>query len=152
MVQVPWYLLRCRRILIDGCRGGGGHWAELPLAIVFTTWVLAILRTLDSAFFKWPPLFSLVVAIVSVGVTVAALYLLLREFSAREGSGDSYSKSPLGARSRPDPPQARSPAARDSIYERSGLSLRALSETLKENPHYVSQVISQDLDTSFYES
>jgi AraC-like DNA-binding protein len=31
------------------------------------------------------------------------------------------------------------------------LSLRALSATLNESPHYVSQVISQDLETSFHE-
>ena len=97
-VQVPWYLLRCRRILLERLQGRSRHWAQLPLVIVFTTWALAILRTVDCAFFKCPPLFSLIVAIVSVGVTVGALYLLLREFSVPErGANDSYAKSQLGA-------------------------------------------------------
>jgi AraC-like DNA-binding protein len=33
----------------------------------------------------------------------------------------------------------------------SGVTLRSLCEALKENPHYVSQVINQDLETTFYD-
>jgi len=152
-VQVPWFLLRCRRILLECLRGRSRHWAQLPLAIVFTTWALAILRTVDCAFFKCPPLFSLIVAIVSVGVTVGALYLLLREFSAPERvANDSYAKSQLGAPIRERiRRKLESTLAEGAIYKRSDLSLRVLSEALRENPHYVSQVISQELNTSFYE-
>ena len=152
IVQVPWYLIRCRQILLARLAGQGNHWAELPLAIVFTTWALAILRTLDCAFIKWPPLFSLVVAVVSVSVTVGALYLLLRKFSTDKAETASYVKSPLS-----DALRARirrkleATLVQQTIYKRSDLTLRALSETLKESPHYVSQVISQDLNTSFYE-
>lgn len=150
VVQVPWYLYRCRRILLSRMAGQGSHWAELPLAIVFTTWVLAILRTLDTAFIKWPPLFSLVVAVVSVGVTVGALYVLLRKFSSGTEAA-SYVKSPLGnaqrARIRR---KLETLVAQQAMYKRSDLTLRMLSEALKESPHYVSQVISQDLNTSFY--
>ena len=161
VAQVPWYFVRCRRILMERVAvqtGRSSHWAELPLAIVLTTWALAILRTLDCAFIKWPPMFSLIVAVVSVSVTVAALYLLLRKFSVPEVpvSGKvesaSYSKSPLGTTQRARiRRKLESSFAQDSIYKRSDLTLRALSEALKESPHYVSQVISQDLGTSFYE-
>ena len=153
VVQVPCYLLRCRRILATRLAGQDGHWAELPLAIVLTTWLLAIARTLNSAFIKWPPLFSLVVAVVSVSVTVAALYLLLRKFGLTgKDDAPSYSKSPLAAAQR-DRIRRKLEASftRDSIYKRSDLTLRTLCETLNESPHYVSQVISQDLNTSFYE-
>ena len=95
-----------------------------------------------------------VVAVISVGVTVGALYLLLREFrrsgarrarQLREIAGSARrSARASGASSKPR-------SAEDAIYKRSDLSLRALSEALKENPHYVSQVISQELNTSFYE-
>jgi AraC-like DNA-binding protein len=179
VVQVPWYLIRCRRILLARLQGQGGHWAELPLAIVLTTWLLAILRTLDCAFIKWPPMFSLVVAVVSVSITVGALYLLLRKFTPEEAqtgiaaepvpeavavaaplavqsahgeAGAAYAKSPLGDAQRSRiRRKLEASLAQDSIYKRSDLTLRALSETLNESPHYVSQVISQDLDTSFYE-
>jgi AraC-like DNA-binding protein len=160
LVQVPWYLVRCRRILMARLAGRGSHWAELPLAIVFTTWLLAILRTLNCAVIKWPPMFSLVVAVISVSVTVGALYFLLRQFRPEEASPEpqrdprpdqaSYAKSALG-----EAPRARIrrklEATLGHIYKRSDLSLRTLSETLNESPHYVSQVISQDLNTSFYE-
>ena len=153
VVQVPWYLLRCRRILLERLQGQRNHWAQLPLAIVFTTWALAILRTVDCAVIKWPPLFSAVVAVISVSVTVGALYALLREFGAPEaGTADRYAKSPLGVAVRTR--IRRKIEARlgdDAIYKRSDLSLRLLSEALKENPHYVSQVISQEMNTSFYE-
>jgi AraC-like DNA-binding protein len=153
VVQVPWYLARCRRMLLERLSGQGRHWTEWPLAIVFTTWVLAILRTLDVAFIKMPSTFLLVVAVVSVGVTVGALYLLLRKFAvAHQEESASYAKSPLG-----EAPRARirrkleSTLTGDAIYKRNDLTLRTLSETLNESPHYVSQVISQDLNTSFYE-
>lgn len=152
-VQVPVYLLRCRRILLEHLQGRGRHWAQLPLAIVFTTWALGILRTADSAFLKWPPQFSVVVAVVSVGVTVGALYLLLREFRAPEPSAqDRYAKSQLGDAIRKRIVRKLETALGEGVlYKRSDLTLRALSEALNENPHYVSQVISQELDTSFYE-
>jgi AraC-like DNA-binding protein len=153
VVQVPWYLVRCRQLLVARLEGRGDHWAQMPLAIVATTWGLAILRTLDSAFLKWPPSFSLVVAVVSVGVTVGALYLLLRHHGiAEEGGAGSYAKSPL-----PVPLRERirrkleATLAQDAIYKRSDLTLRTLSESLNESPHYISQVINQDLNTTFYE-
>jgi len=153
VVQVPWYLMRCRRILLDRLQGQSNHWAQWPLAIVFTTWALAILRTVDCAFIKWPPLFAGVVAVISVSVTVGALYVLLRKFSAAEAApGHSYAKSPLGAAVRQRiRRKLEARLGEDAIYKRSDLTLRVLSEALKENPHYVSQVISQELNTSFYE-
>ena len=92
-------------------------------------------------------------ALVSVGVTIGALYLLLREFAtAEKETAASYSKTllptPLRMRIRG---KLEAILARDAIYKRSDLNLRALGETLNESPHYVSQVISQDLNTSFYE-
>lgn len=153
VVQVPWYLVRCRRILLARLGEQRSHWAQLPLAIVFTTWMLAIVRTLDCAFIKWPPLFSLVVAAVSVGVTVGALYLLLRQFGAvAKEEAASYAKTPLGAGARARIRRKLEAAlANDETCMNGELTLRALSQTLNESPHYVSQVISQDLDTSFYE-
>jgi AraC-like DNA-binding protein len=155
VVQVPWYLFRCRRILLEKLAGRSRHWARWPLAMVATTWGLAILRTADCAFLKWPPLFSAFVAIVSVGVTIGALYLLLGQFGTDPGASEgarAYAKSPLGARVRERIRcKLEATLARDSIYKRNDLTLGALSEALNESPHYVSQVISQDLNTSFHE-
>ena len=37
------------------------------------------------------------------------------------------------------------------LHRDNRVTLRALCESLKENPHYVSQVINQDLATNFYD-
>jgi len=152
VVQVPWYLKKSRALLLDRLEGRSRHWAAWPLAIVFTTWVLAILRTLDCAFIKWPPTFSLVVAVISVGVTVTALYLLLREFSLSKPSAESYAKSRLdeGVRRRIRR-KLESALTEQAIYKKSDLSLGTLAALLHERPHYVSQVISQEFASSFYD-
>jgi AraC-like DNA-binding protein len=152
VAQVPWYLKRCRALLLEHLDGRPRHWAAWPLAIVFTTWILAIVRTLDCAFIKWPPTFSLVVAVISVGVTVAALYLLLREFNPAKPTAESYAKSRL------DPAVRRrvrrkleAALTEQGVYKKSDLSLGTLAELLHERPHYVSQVISQEFSSSFYD-
>ncbi len=153
VVQVPWYLRRCRGILLERLGGQRDHWAQLPLAIVLTSWTLAIVRTIDCAFIKWPAMFTVVVAVISVGVTIGALYLLLRQFGAltKERAG-TYAKSPLGAGARARIRRKLASALQDeAIYSRSDLTLRALCESLNESPHYVSQVISQDLEATFYD-
>ena len=152
VVQVPWYLKRSRELLLERLEGRPRHWAAWPLAIVFTTWVLAIVRTLDCAFIKWPPAFSLVVAVISVGVTVAALYLLLREFSPSKPAVDRYAKSRLDESVRRRiRRKLESALTEQGVYQKSDLSLRALAELLHERPHYVSQVISQEFSSSFYD-
>jgi len=153
IVQVPWYLTRARRVVLQQLEGHSRHWAEWPLAVVFTTWMLAIVRTLDCAFIKWPPMFSLVVALISVGVTVTALYLLLREFRPTpRASAERYAKSPLDPAARRRIRQKlEATLAQQGVYTRSDLSLAALARLINESPHYISQVISQELSSSFHE-
>ncbi len=153
VAQVPWYLKRCRVLVLDRLGGRPRHWAVWPLAIVFTTWALAIVRTLDCAFIKWPPTFSLLVALVSVSVTVVALYLLLKEFSpAQKPLPESYAKSRLGEGVRRRiRRKLESALTEQGVYKRSDLSLGALADLLNERPHYVSQVISQEFASNFYD-
>jgi AraC-like DNA-binding protein len=153
VVQVPWYLVRCRRILLERLGERRSHWAQLPLAIVFTTWMLAIVRTLDCAFIKWPATFSAVIAVVSVGVTTGALYLLLRQFGAlAKEQSSNYAKSPLGPGARGRIRRKLETALADESTCANGeLTLRSLCDSLNESPHYVSQVISQDLNSTFYD-
>ena len=57
--QVPFYLLKCRRLLLarlasqtPSDQTGGDRsaaWLHLPLIIVFTTWILGLLRTVQCA-------------------------------------------------------------------------------------------------------
>jgi AraC-like DNA-binding protein len=177
-LQVPWYIIRCRRMLLARIAARvdsqpvSRHWAHLPLLIVSTTWALVILRTVNCAFLKWTTDFALFVAVVSVGVTVGALYLLLRKFPAAEGApapdesapqsgpgAQMHARAPSQYAKSPLPPAIRArirtklqaTLARGEVIRDSALSLGKLSGELRESPHYVSQVINQELNTSFYE-
>jgi len=82
----------------------------------------------------------------------AALYLLLREFNPAKPTAESYAKSRL------DPAVRRrvrrkleAALTEQGVYKKSDLSLGTLAELLHERPHYVSQVISQEFSSSFYD-
>jgi AraC-like DNA-binding protein len=74
-VQVPYYLWQCRRLLIGA--GGASKWLQLPLLVVLTTWALGLLRTLQCIGHA-PQELSLLFALADVGMTVGALYLIVR--------------------------------------------------------------------------
>ena len=63
-----------------------------------------------------------------------------------------YAKSQLDAPVRARIVQKVDKALRDEqLYRNSALNLRTLSSHIKENEHYVSQVLNQELGTTFYE-
>jgi AraC-like DNA-binding protein len=181
-VQAPWYLWRCRMLLIEqqdlenpGARRERQSftWLHLPLAIVCTTWVLGVLRTVYCATFgsrqDLVPFFALVESSIAIG----AIYLTVHRASTPEARAplapasataepvepaapvraeSKYAKSSLDSvlRERIKTKLARAMSA-DRMYCDSLLSLRSLSSAIKENAHYVSQVMNQDLNTTFYE-
>ena len=179
-VQGPIFLWRCRRFLVAdaGAQGRAAvGWLQLPLIVVATTWALGVLRTVQCAAHA-PQGLTLVFAMTEVGVTVAAIYVLMRR-AALQGEVDKPASGVAAAVSvaavedvtveelRTEGKYARSkltPVIRERVkrklehafgeervYRDSLLSLRSLSGALKENVHYVSQVINQDLNASFYD-
>ena len=163
-VQVPYYLWQCRRLLI-GARGAS-RWLQLPLLVALTTWVLGLLRTLQCIGHA-PKELSLVFALADIGVTVGAIYLIVRRGPIAEPAVVSDSAVTMAP-----PPRTESKYARSSLdaatSERirrkletalaapelcgdSLLNLRSLSRGIGEKAHYVSQVINQDLNSNFYE-
>ncbi len=81
-VQVPIYLRRCRVLLADrGSASGTPAWVGVALFVLLSTWFLGITRTLQCAFLPTGPGTVLFFAVVEVGVTVAALYLMVRRAS-----------------------------------------------------------------------
>lgn len=180
-VQGPIFLWRCRRFLVAdaGAQGRAAPgWLQWPLIVVATTWGLGMLRTVQCAAHA-PPELTLIFAMTEVGVTVAAIYVLMRrvalstdaEASATGGEpvavaaiateGTAVEASPAEAkyaRSKLTPVirervkrKLERAFAEERVYRDSLLSLRSLSGGLKENVHYVSQVINQDLNASFYD-
>lgn len=166
-VQAPFYLRRSRRLLRDCAPAAARAWWHLPTVIVATAWVLGILRTLQCATHapaEWISLFAL----VDVGVTVGALYLIVRQElgspptvaetvqSGSEtqlaGRESKYAKSAL------DPMHVKRIRAKleralgeQQLHSDSMLNLGSLSRSIGEKNHYVSQVINRDLGTTFYD-
>lgn len=181
-VETPRFLWRCRQLLFRRAaeRGDSPAWLQLPLAIVATTWALGLLRTLQCATHA-PRELALALALADVGVTVGAVYFLVRRAPFLEALPPAPA---VGEVSRPATPVSPPPVASPAVapptvkYERSQLdtatrarirrkleealgaqeawrdsllNLRSLSRTINEKAHYVSQVINQDLATSFYD-
>lgn len=226
--QVPSYLWRCRQRLVAQFKSeetagrihelGAQTWLHLPLVIVFTTWVLGLLRTVHCMFHA-PQGFGLLFSAADVGVTIGAIYTMVRRASSvtQEPARISldqpagivtaapptepavvtvveFAPAPAESIASPlvvpepviAPPAISSPETKpaetivptETKYAKSSLppairkrikrklhaalmtrevcrdsllSLRSLSAILKENAHYVSQVINQDLNSNFYE-
>ena len=176
-VQVPYYLWQSRRLLLGA--PGSSKWLQLPLLVVLTTWVLGLLRTLQCLTRSaWE--LELVFALTDVGVTVGAIYLIVRRGPSGEPAQPVHAPEPF--RVEPEPVAAAvavaAPVLPESKYARSSLdaatserirrkleaalaapetcrdsllNLRSLSRGIGEKAHYVSQVINQDLQTNFYE-
>ena len=82
-VQVPYYLWQCRRLLLIGAGRSTLKWLQLPLVVVLTTWALGLLRTVHCATHA-PKGLSLLFALTDVGVTVGAMYSIIRRLSLQE--------------------------------------------------------------------
>ncbi len=227
--QVPIYLWRCRRILMERLALQGSRsqtrdvsspaWLQFPLLVVFTTWILGLLRTFQCASHA-PQEFIALFALIEVGVTVGSIYSIFRRISSLEirpvfspapsclpeapfeiqnlarispetGASPSVKNITVAAigptteeqgtpaiASTPEPKASTPWRAKDSKYAKSSLppevrqrikrklqtafasellyrnsllNLGSLSGSIKEDAHYVSQVINQELNSSFYQ-
>ncbi len=149
-VQVPWYVTRCRRILL--AKAGTPRWLQWPLVVVSTTWLVGLLRTVQCISHA-PRELDLLFATIDVTVTVAALYLIVRQAETKEATPPAkYARSGLDAatvariKRKIEAALGQSEVCGDSL-----LNLRSLSRTIGEKAHYVSQVINQELGANFYE-
>jgi AraC-like DNA-binding protein len=172
LCQVPYYLTACLRLLgshvalskamFSDVVPGSVKTLRLLIFIVCTNWLVGLLRALYSLTFGAGNVAGVVFCALEVGVTAAVVFVLMRRtttFSIEERAlAQELAVTTKYARSALDPP-ARSRILRKlteafetgRLHRDSGVTLRGLCESLKENPHYVSQVINQDLATNFYD-
>ncbi len=181
--QVPFYLWRCRRALLDqlGRRNVDPanadtealKWIKIPLVIVFTSWVVGVLRTLHCALTPGQQESAALLSVIDVSVTIGAIYVVVSRASSASNSVEPVSPGSSAPR-REDRQAAPAPSkyARSTldvsvrarikdklesamgaqeVYRDSLLSLRSLSAAIQENAHYVSQVLNQELNSNFYE-
>lgn len=171
LCQVPYYLTACVRLLarhVDLSKAmfsvvepNSVGTLRLLIFLVCTNWLVGLLRALHCMTIGVDTGLSIVFCLLEVGVTAAVVLALMRRttvFSiedrelAEETVATKYARSALDtpARSRIRRKLAEAMTT-GGLHRDSRVTLRGLCEALKENPHYVSQVINQDLATNFYD-
>lgn len=176
-LQVPMLVVRIRLLLQEYEQRIAANFSNLHehslkalnwlLLILLVKWLMAILRTLHCMYIG--PLGGVGINLfmtIEIIFTLRALFALSRLKPAtvlQSGSEatpetitpattEKYANSSLDETTRQrilkklqDVMETR------QFYKQASLSLRQLSEELRESSHYLSQVINQDLHTSFYE-
>ena len=170
-VQVPWYLRACRRILavhvtqtralFSNLENRQLNALRLLILVVGAHWIVGIARTLHCLLFGSDAGFVVVFAFVEVAVTVWAMASFLRHTItvdpvdrrlAEELTPAKYRNSALDGPTRERiRRKLEDVMTREQAHRDNRLTLRGLCARLREKPHYVSQVISQDLDSTFYD-
>jgi AraC-like DNA-binding protein len=181
LCQVPYYLKGCIRILARHADHAKALFSNIEhktlntlrilVFVVVTKWFVGLLRALYCLTLGSDTAWSLVFTAMEVGVTIWALFFVMRQatvFSVEERKlvddlfGEAAERSAGAearyARSSLDPPtrarirrKLQDALSTSHLYRDNRLTLRGLCQQIKENPHYVSQVINQDLGTSFYD-
>ncbi len=174
-LQAGWYLraslvilkrhTRVAKALVSDLEDRELNALRLMILVVGAHWVVGIARALHCLILGKDAGFIVLFAISEVMITLWVMIQLMRttvsvrvddrklanELAA--GTLESkYARSALDA-----PARARISRKLDEAWNTqrlhldSQLTLRLLCERLRENPHYVSQVINQDLGTNFYD-
>jgi AraC-like DNA-binding protein len=172
LCQVPYYLTVCLRLLgnhvalsktmFSAFEPSSVQTLRLLIFIVCANWLVGLLRALYSLTLGADNGVGTLFCALEVGVTAAVVFTLMRRtttFSIEDRAlAQELNVSTKYARSALDL-AARSRICRKiteamgtgRLHRDSSVTLRALCESLKEKPHYVSQVINQDLATNFYD-
>jgi AraC-like DNA-binding protein len=181
LCQAPYYLRACIRILAQHTDHAKALFSNIEdkslnalrllIFAVIAKWFVGLLRALYCLTLGKDTGWGLLFAALEVSVTVGALIFVIRQstvFSVDErklvrdlfdepaeppeAAGAKYAKSsldePTRMRIQRKLHQAMTGLQR---FRDSRLTLRGLCQELKENPHYVSQVINQTLRSNFYD-
>jgi AraC-like DNA-binding protein len=171
VLQAAFYLRRSVRLLAHQTKAARALFSDLEdqelnalrvaMVIVAAHWAVGIARALHCLLLGKDAGYVVLFAICEVMFTLWAVILLMRdgvpvELDDRRLAHDmgeaKYSRSALDAATR-DRIQRKLADAWDVHRHHldSRLTLRSLCAQLRENPHYVSQVINQDMGTCFYD-
>jgi AraC-like DNA-binding protein len=180
LCQVPYYLTACVRLhakhvdlskaMFSVVEPSSVGTLRLLIFIVCANWFVGLLRALDCLTGCTDTDLGMVFCLLEVGVTAGVVFALMRRTTVftiedRELAQELLTPDPHStqastkyARSALDTP-ARLRIRRKlaeamtvgRLHRDNRVTLRGLCESLKENPHYVSQVINQDLATNFYD-
>jgi AraC-like DNA-binding protein len=181
LCQAPYYLRECIRILTKHTNQTKALFSNLEdkslnalrvlIFAVLAKWLVGLLRALFCLTLGKDTDWGLLFASLEVSVTVGALIFVMRQstvFSVddRKLVQDLF-EEPADPSEAPSAKYARSSLdqstririqrkLQDTMtglqrFRDSRLTLHGLCRDIKENPHYVSQVINQDLRSNFYD-
>ena len=179
LLQAAWCLRSCDRILVTPKNVLSGKFVvdtaatttlRILMCVLAAHWFIGLLRTAHCVLLGKDSGLGIVFAFMEVIVTAWAIASLARKWTTGQDErqpmalpvgGNLGDAAPAGAkygRSALDAP-ARSRIQRklqeamegQLLYRDSQLSLGSLCRHLGESPHYVSQVINQDLATTFHD-
>jgi AraC-like DNA-binding protein len=181
LCQVPYYLRQSIRILAQHSDRAKALFSNLEdkslnalrvlIFAVVAKWFVGLLRALHCLTLGKDTGWGLFFAALEVSVTLGALIFVMRQSTVfnvderklvrdlfdepadpAEEPGTKYARSSLDAPTRTRI-QRKLHQAMNGMqrFRDSRLTLRGLSQEIKESPHYVSQVINQDLGSNFYD-
>ena len=181
LLQAPYYVALCIRILkqntdhakvlFSNLEAKSFNTLRILILIVCMHWLVSFLRAVHCMTLGADTGLGVYFALAQVAFTLWALMTVIRQTTVFDvedrkliaGLGEAnqtsdsdasaiYSKSSLDAAARERIARKLTAALLDEqLYRDSSINLRRLCAAISENPHYVSQVISQELNTSFYE-
>jgi AraC-like DNA-binding protein len=178
LVQVPYYLRACTRILATHTNQSKALFSSIEpqslnalrllILVAFANWVVSLFRVMHCMLLGVDTGLGLVFALLEAGATVAIVFMLARRtttFSIEDRelarallepadetvTATKYAKSSLDEATRTRIRRKLDQAFAGSVYRDNRLTLRGLSQHIRENPHYLSQVINQDFGMSFYD-
>lgn len=167
--QAPYYLIKSHalfmahqerpRSLFAKISDGRLNALRLIILVVATTWLVSILKTLHCMTLGPPTNISLFISSVEVFVTIIALMFVLRngleektQTNATATQSKKYARSPMNKATRSRIKHKLQHAMEaETLYSNNLLTLSILCKQINESPHYVSQVINQDLNTNFFD-
>jgi AraC-like DNA-binding protein len=178
LIQVPYYLRASSRILARHANQSKAllsniepqplNALRLLILVAFANWIVSLFRVMHCMLLGVDTGLGVVFALLEAGATVGIVFNLARRtttfsFEERElarellESADEAPTATKYARScLDDPTRARirrklEQAFAGDVHLDNRLTLRGLCLHIRENAHYVSQVVNQDLGTSFYD-
>ena len=173
-LQTPMFFVQIRTLLLEHERQIENRFSNIQehslralnwfLWVLAIKWLMVILRTLHCMYVG--PVGGLGINLfmtIEVVFTLRALYALSRlkpepQIAANIATDEipitteKYANSPLDDAIRKRIlAKLQKAMEQEALYKQASFSLKQLSDHLRESPHYVSQVINQDLKTNFYE-
>lgn len=164
--------IQVNKLLFSSIEEPGLNALKVLIWVMVANWILGLARTLRVMIFSPSEFWDVFFSVCEVTITLVALYAIFKrcwEYNQEDqqllsslapedlktnlpSEHKKYAKSALDAATRNRiQTKINIQFETQKIHLQNNLTLQNLCAVMKENPHYVSQVINQDLQLSFYD-